>query len=306
MELFLQANDEDWGALRNFIESLGSRDPSERDKYLDFLAVWGVPYDRIYAFGMQTYSPWFHTSDVRYLWLIHGLHLCVILLFTLGMYTRVTSVMTWLVGLAYIHRGQPYLFGQDTMMTLCLFYLMFSPCGAKWSLDRWMEKQRAAAAGMAPPPVEPSIAAGFVIRLFQIQYCMMYLSAGVSKLKGRLWWNGMAFFECLANPEFAPMHLPIYRDMLGWLCNHRPLFEIHGISVSYFTLFTELAFPFLIWTRLRPIMVALAILLHTGIAMIMGLSIFSLFMFCLLLCWFPPEVINWMFESDARAERSAT
>ena len=49
------------------------KDPAIRNKYIDYLANWDVPYDRVYATGMPVYSPWFHTTDVRFLWLIHGL-----------------------------------------------------------------------------------------------------------------------------------------------------------------------------------------------------------------------------------------
>ena len=65
-----------------------------------------------------------------------------------------------------------------------------------------------------------------------------------------------------------------------------------------FTLLTEIPFPYVIWTPARPIWVALALLLHTGIGILMGLSVFSLFMFALLICWIPADAINWMFESS--------
>jgi hypothetical protein len=300
IQLLLDTGPEDWGVLRQFITKLGELKPEERGPYLDYLALWGIVPDRTYAQGMYVYSPWFHVTDLRFLWLIHGLHLIVITMFTLGMYTRVTSVMTWLVGLSYINRAQPYLFGQDTMMTLSLIYLMLSPCGAKWSIDRWMEKQRAAAAGQEPPPVLPSVSAGFALRMFQVQYCFMYLSAGISKLKGRAWWNGSAIYLCLANPEFAPMHLQAYRDFLGAFCSHRVVFELTGAAVSLFTLGLELSFPFVVWTRLRPVAVLGSLLLHTGIAIIMGLSVFSLFMFCLLICFIPADAINWMFDPERK------
>lgn len=305
IQLFLVADQNGWGILRAFISHLGEMPAGERDPYIDYVETWSFPPERAYAKGWHTYSPWFHTTDVRFLWLIHGLHLFVILLFTLGMYTRVTSVMTWLVGLSYIHRAQPYLFGQDTMMTLCLLYLSLSPCGAKWSFDRWMIKQRAKAAGVAPPPVALSVSACFALRVFQIQYCFMYLSAGVSKLKGTAWWNGTAFYLCMANPEFAPMHLAPYRDFVSWICDNRVVFELKGAFVSLFTLVTEISFPFIVWTGMRPVAVSAALLLHLGIAMIMGLSVFSLFMFCLLLCFVPADAINWMFDPEAYAAKSA-
>jgi hypothetical protein len=163
-----------------------------------------------------------------------------------------------------------------------------------------MEKQRAAAAGQEPPPVLPSVSAGFALRMFQVQYCFMYLSAGISKLKGRAWWNGSAIYLCLANPEFAPMHLQAYRDFLGAFCSHRVVFELTGAAVSLFTLGLELSFPFVVWTRLRPVAVLGSLLLHTGIAIIMGLSVFSLFMFCLLICFIPADAINWMFDPERK------
>jgi hypothetical protein len=56
---------------------------------------------------------------------------------------------------------------------------------------------------------------------------------------------------------------------------------------------------------MRPVIIAAALLMHTGIAMLMGLSVFQLYMFCLLLCWFPPDAINWMFEPGWRGSGKA-
>lgn len=301
VQLLIDTTARDWDELFRFTDRLGKLSREDRKTELDFQVRWGMARRAAYAVGMQTYSPWFHVQDLRVLWLIHGLHLIVILLFTLGMYTRVTSVATWLVGLSYINRAQPYLFGQDTMMTLCLFYLMMSPCGAKWSLDRWVLRKRALSRGATLPPVAPSISAGFVLRLFQIQFCLMYLSAGCAKLKGTSWWNGTALYGCMANSEFAPMHLSAYRGFMQWLCQHRAIWEVVNSASAAFTLLTEISFPFLVWTRMRPVMVAASLLLHTGIAILMGLSVFSLFMFCLVACFIPADAINWMFETAAPA-----
>jgi hypothetical protein len=215
----------------------------------------------------------------------------------------VTSVLTWLAALSYINRGNPaILFGQDTMMNLCLFYLMLSPCGAVWSVDALVARYRAARAairaGKRPPPAgapTPLVSAGFVTRLIQVNYCLIYLSSGLSKLKGDSWWAGTAPYLCMANPEFSPLYIKLYQDYLWLLCQNRWVWEIHMNAVTVFTLFTELGLPFLIWTRARPFMVSAAILLHTGIAVLMGLNVFGLFMFCLLLCWFPASAVRFVF-----------
>lgn len=303
VQMLTETNAVDWRALQDFVVRLRDMSPEGRNDYLDFLSLWGVPPEMTHARGMSTYSPWFHVTDTRLLWSIHFAHLFVITLFTLGMYTRVTSVLTWLAGLAYINRAQPYLFGQDTMMNLSLFYLMFSPCGAKWSLDRWMARKSAQARGEVLPAVAPSVSAGFVLRVFQIQYCLMYLSAGMSKLKGTSWWNGTALFGCMANPEFSPMHIGAYRQFVKWLCQHRVAWELVNSGAAAFTIATELSFPFLAWTPMRPMVVAAALLMHTGIAILMGLSVFSLFMFSMLLCFIPADAINWLFDPEARPSK---
>ena len=98
------------------------------------------------------YSPFFHVTSRTGINVLHGIHLAIIVLFTLGVCTRVTSVLTWLAALAYIQRNPLALFGQDTMMNLCLFYLMFAPCGATWSVDWLVRRYRAGRAALAGRP----------------------------------------------------------------------------------------------------------------------------------------------------------
>jgi hypothetical protein len=189
------------------------------------------------------------------------------------------------------------------MMNLCLVYLILSPCGATWSVDWLIARYRAGRSALrgGQRPAEtgprPQISAGFAIRLLQVQYCMMYMSAGLAKLKGESWWNGTAPWLCMTNPEFSPLHIDWFRQFLVWLCQdgNRPLWELYMNSTTVFTLFLEIGFPFLVWTRMRPVMVAGAVLLHFGIATNMGLIVFSLFMFALLLAWMPPEAVRRVF-----------
>jgi hypothetical protein len=285
-------------------------DPGQRVREWDYIVYWGVPRDLkdnlgrqigTYAQGHWYYSPYFYVSDVRILWLIHSLHLLVIVLFTIGFCTRVTSVLTWLAALAYVQRNPVILFGQDTMMNLCLFYLMLAPCGAVWSVDALIARYRRAKKALSEgrkvvdAPIAPMVSAGFVIRMLQVHYCFMYLSAGLAKLKGPSWWNGTAPWYTMNNPEFSPVHILWFRDFLGFLCQNKWLWEIYMSAGVVFTLIVEIGFPFCVWTRLRPVFVAGAILLHLGIALNMGLHVFSLFMFALLLAFMTPEAIRRVF-----------
>jgi hypothetical protein len=297
----------EWQLLHKFIEEVRNKsDQADRNYFLDYAEKWSCSPDEkeIIAKGHWYYSPFYHVTEPTGVAVLHGIHLFVILLFTLGVCTRVTSVLTWLAALAYIQRNPVALFGQDTMMNLCLFYLMLAPCGATWSVDwlvaRYRENKRALREGRRPEPAvpKPLVSATFVTRLLQIHYCMMYMSAGLSKLKGDAWWNGTAPFSCMSNPEFCPLHMPFYRGLMVWLCQdpNRWLWEAYMSATVIFTLFTEIGFPFLVWTRMRPVMVTFAILLHLGIALNMGLIVFSLFMFTLLLgAWMPGSAIRRVF-----------
>jgi hypothetical protein len=309
-DLLLKEGPQGVNAVARFVRNVTNNpklpDEAARRAYLDYTEYWSAPPDDpdIWHRGRTVYSPFYHVTDRMGINVLHGVHLAVILLFTLGVCTRVTSVLTWLAGLAYIHRNPVALFGQDTMMNLCLFYLMFAPCGATWSIDWLVNRYRAGRDALAAgrrPPVDagprPLVSANVVIRLIQINYCMMYLSAGLSKLKGNSWWNGTAVWYTMTNPEFSPLHLPAFRYALVWLCqdHNRFWWEAYMNVMNVFTLTLEIGFPFLVWTRLRPVWVFGAILLHLGIALNMGLVVFSLFMFALLLAWMPAGAIRNVF-----------
>ena len=130
------------------------------------------------------------------------------------------------------------------------------------------------------------------MRLFQIHFCMMYASSGLAKLKGRMWWNTMAGWLTIANPEFCPVNYPRYEMMLRELASNRPLLAVVLAGMSYFTLALEISLPYLIWTRLRPVLICAAVFLHTGIAWVMGLTCFGLLMMTLLLCYVPAATIR--------------
>ena len=93
------------------------------------------------------WSFWFLVPDamLRPVWVAC---LVVLALFTVGLWTRVTSVLTWLAAVSYIHRTQQVLFGMDTMMNILLFYLMIGNSGAAMSVDRVINRYRAVRASM--------------------------------------------------------------------------------------------------------------------------------------------------------------
>jgi hypothetical protein len=246
--------------------------------------------------GQTIWSIYFHVTDPAWIRVIHGGILVAMFLFTIGFGTRVTGVLAWMGTLQYIHRLPAMLFGLDTMTNLVMLYLMISPCGAALSVDRWLKvrrERRRLGASYVPQPPEPLASATFATRLMQINFCLIYLGAGTSKLLGTSWWNGTAPDRFLLNYSFAPFEVPAYIDFLKTLVKHRWAWELFCSFGVVFTLTVELGLPFLVWNRrLRWVMVSGSILFHTMIALLMGLVTFSLVMVTLVLAFVPPEAVR--------------
>ncbi|MFN4261660.1 MAG: hypothetical protein ACK4RK_20450 [Gemmataceae bacterium] len=275
-------------------------DAEEIEYIKRYYEIWRVDPRYTYAQGQPLWSVWFHVTDPSWMRAIHFGFLGIMFLFTIGFCTRITSVMTWLAALSYIQRSPVTLFGVDTMMNLSLIYLMIGPSGAALSVDRLARRYwltwRALRRGQPAPDLsapDPSVSANVALRLLQINFCLIYLGAGLSKLLGGSWWNGTALWMIVANYAFTPLHHQWYHDALAFLCRHRWLWEIVIGGGVVYTLFLEIGFPFLVWhPRLRNLMVGCAVLLHTGIGALMGLKTFSLFMITMVFSFVPGESVR--------------
>jgi hypothetical protein len=192
-----------------------------------------------------------------------------------------------------------------------------------WAI-RKARRNHLAVPKFAPPA--PQVSANFALRLLQVHVCIIYAASGLSKLQGGAWWNGAAVWGTMANYEFSPMGLRIYMAFLHFVCQHRGLWELVTTGGSYFTLIFEIFFlPLAVFTWLlelvtlklqglasgpggqsgvaikaitnlnhilRAIMVVSAVLLHTGIALFMGLVTFSMMMLVAVLAFVPAAAVR--------------
>jgi hypothetical protein len=276
----------------------------DRAEILSYALDHGVDPRKKDAEGVPLFSVWFHVTDPDWMAVVHVGILVIMILFTLGVATPITSKLTWLGAISYIHRAPTALFGQDTMMNILLIYLMvgylwMEPANTALSLDRVFARWRARRLGLrfAETP-QPQVMANVAYRLTQIHFCLIYAFAGTSKLQGTTWWNGTAVWWTLANYEFAPLNRQVYRNVLRFLTEHRWLWEIVMTGGNIHTLFVELCFPFLVWNRkMKWIMLTAATLLHAGIALFMGLTLFQIYMLCFLLPFYPAETMQRLVEA---------
>ena len=211
--------------------------------------------------------------DGSTLWVVHVICLVILLAFTLGFLTRITSVLAFLITVSYANRAVGALFGLDQINGMLAMYLMLAPCGQRYSLDAFLSR------GKKVGP-EVSVMANLSTRLIQVHLCMIYFFAAIGKLLGATWWEGSALWLAFANYEYQTI------DMT-WLAS----FPLVINALSQFTVIWELTYSVLVWNRLtRPIIIALAVPLHLGIAFCMGMITFGLVMLIANMAFFPPTL----------------
>ena len=241
-------------------------------------AVWGLALNdffgptswlspalvRAIEAGQYTYSFWFWIPS-QWMWPAYAVSMLIFALFTLGLWTRVTSVLALFTAISYAHRVPSALFGLDQINVLLTMYLSIGPSGQTLSLDRWLLCRRL---GENTPPPARSAGANLALRLIQVHMCVIYLFAGLSKLQGPSWWAGEAMWRAFANLEYQSL------DMT-WLAWHPWLVNI----MTHVSLVWEISFCVLIWKPLwRPVVLAGAVLLHVGIGLCLGMWTFGLIM----------------------------
>jgi hypothetical protein len=227
-----------------------------------------------------SYLYWIHSPTV--LWIAHIAALCVFLLLTLGFLSRTMAVLGYLITISYANRVAFALFGLDDINAVLALYLAIGPCGAAYSLDRLWARWKAG----APQPIEPRTDANLSIRLMQVHMCVVYLFAALGKLMGASWWAGSATWMSVANLEYQSM------DMT-WLAGWPILVSL----LTHLTVWWELAYCVLIWPRLtRPLMLAMAIPIHLGIALFLGMPTFGVVMLIGNVAFVSPWVVRRLLD----------
>jgi hypothetical protein len=281
-----------WGEPAPLPYPRSAEEVLEYDAYRD---RWGVDPRNVIGTGEPVWSIWFYVTDPFWMNVVQGGFVLCGFLFVIGCLSRLTSVLTWFAVLCYIHRDPVSLFGADTMLAVLLLYLMIGPSGAALSFDRWFAVWRAKRRGLPVPTVQSTVSANLAVRLIQIHACIIYGAAGLAKLQGQSWWYGIAPWGTLANFEFAPMQYGIYVDFLRFLAKTRWLYEVTMTVGALGTLAFEIGYPFLIWRpAFRTLWLWLAVVLHAGIGMLMGLRTFSVLMLVFNLAFVSPLTLRWV------------
>ncbi|MFF1690700.1 MULTISPECIES: HTTM domain-containing protein [unclassified Streptomyces] len=220
-------------------------------------------------------------SDSRaYFEFCYVLALVTSALFLLGWRTRVMSVLFAVVVCSFHARAIFMTDGGDNLVLLMAIYLPLTACGRRWSLDARRARLKAPRADSAPEPAGSLLArqlresrttlitvvhnCGMLVIAAQV--CLLYGSAGLYKVQGPAWGGGTALHYVLNLELFRP-----WPALSHFVDEHTLLIAIAG----YMTVLLQVAFPFVLFGRLKYPVLVMLLGMHIGIAVLMGLPLFS-------------------------------
>ena len=203
-------------------------------------------------------SPW----GVR---LLHIALLTSLVTVLIGAWTTPAAVILFVLNVSFRHRNPLITNAGDQLITIFLFWLMFADSGRVLSVDAWRKKLQSIPWSRT-----------WVLRMMQMQVCFVYGCSFLQKLTDADWMDGTTMFYVASNVKL--WNLPMLTIM-----DHPIIYK----GITYGTLLFEAAYPlFIWWKKTRYLMITLAILLHTGIGLLLGIPFFSLYMIALqLLFW---------------------
>ncbi|MFE8913337.1 HTTM domain-containing protein [Streptomyces globisporus] len=243
-------------------------------------AIWGPgsPWTPDLARQLFDQTGWVSVltlSDSRlYFELCYAAALVVSILFLLGWRTRAVSVLFAVVVASFHARSIFMTDGGDNLVLLMALYLTLTASGRRWSLDAL--RARRAPSGRRLLPLPPQLAAAgrtlvtavhnCGLLVIAVQVCFLYGAAGLYKVQGGTWGAGTALHYVLNLDLFQP-----WPALSHWADG-----QVLAIAViGYLTVLLQVAFPFVLFGRLKYPVLTMLLGMHIGIAVLMGLPLFS-------------------------------
>src|SRR5262249_17843092 len=137
---------------------------------------------------------------------IYWASVAILVLFTVGLWPRVTAVLTWAVVASFT--ANPAIgFDADALLQIFAFYLMLG-----YLLLGQRDPDQSAAARLLGPssalffgprgerPPQPSVGANLALRLLQVHFAVVLVTSALAKTQSGDWWSGCAFWYPLHPP----------------------------------------------------------------------------------------------------------
>jgi len=229
---------------------------------------------------IQSFTTWtapftfYSSSDPEWLFTLKFLLLGVVgLALLLGWHSRIAAIVTLFLYISLVSTNPVATDQTDNALRIILFYFVFADMSVHWSLDARRRRRRAEkgrARRRILPEWFPNILHNGAIIAVALQIFIIYVVAGLSKVKGSQWQDGTAVYYPLHLDSLSP-----WPALSHLLVSNSILVNI----VTYFAVFIQLFFPFLLLARWTRVIALLGIVgMHVGIGILMGLPLFSMAM----------------------------
>jgi predicted DCC family thiol-disulfide oxidoreductase YuxK len=112
-----------------------------------------------------------------------------------GYRTRLAAIATWAMIISIHNRNPALIFAADDVLRALLFWAMFLPLGACYSID--------SALNTSSQPLPKRIVSGATFA-FMVQICFIYMWSAAYKTKSELWWpDGDAVYYALSFDQYG-------------------------------------------------------------------------------------------------------
>mgnify|MGYP000371072637 CR=1 FL=1 len=206
-----------------------------------------------------------HNEGLSSYWpILVGIQLIAAVLAMFNKWPVISSIVVYFCTINLDNRANVILDGGNNLMHIILVFLIFMKPNSGSLLSNGITN------------------ASFLMA--RIQVVFVYLCAGLGKVTGTLWPQGVALYYTMNVDEYG-------HPLMAELMTDYSLLMVGG---AYATLLFQLSFPWLVWFRkTRPFLLAMGTFFHLGIVFGMGLVSFG-FAMC---------ASYFVFYDDKRAEK---
>jgi len=182
------------------------------------------------------------------------------LLLIVGYRTRVVSLLCWVMLLSLNHRNYLVLQSSDSLMLALLFWSLFLPLGARYSVD----------AALNPRPIGQNSICNLASAALLVQVLSVYFFGALLKT-GDVW-------RISGDAVYQTLHFSAYASPLGvWIGEALPVEVLRGLT--WYTWYIELWGPILVllpfyYQQIRFVILPGLILLHIGFLLLLTVGIY--------------------------------
>ena len=186
-----------------------------------------------------------------------------------GYRTRLATIASWALVISLHNREPNVLFAADMVLRALLFWSMFLPLGACYSVDSALNSSQEKL---------PKRFASIATFAFMVQQVLIYAGSAAYKVKSEVWHDGTAVYYALSFDQYATSFGQFFLHNLPWLLAPFTIFALWFEFIAPFIIFI----PFRV-TFFRSLAVILFVALHISFGLFFTIELFPFL-----------SIVSWM------------